>query len=114
MLLMALGAMLVNRRGFIRLMAVDVRRDALAAVEDLDGRCGGANLHDLAGERVRNAVEVEVELDVVVNVNARLRPVMKLEGFGGQRPESGSVQLLKQAGPAAGALAEGPVVEFLQ
>jgi hypothetical protein len=70
--------------------------------------------HDLAGERVRNAVEVEVELDVVVNVDACLRPMMKLEALGGQRPKGWPIQLGEQAGPAAGALAEGTVVELLQ
>jgi hypothetical protein len=110
---MRLGAMLGDRRGLIRLRAAGMRGHALAAMEDLDRGRRGANLDGLTAERVGDAVEVAVELDVVVNVDTRLSPVMQLEAFGGQRPEGGSIQLREQAVPRSGTLAEGAVVELL-
>ena len=44
--------------------------DALAAVEDLDGRVGDARLDDLADQRGRHRIEVAVHLDVVVGRDA--------------------------------------------
>ena len=106
--------MFVNGRGLIGLMAAHMRSDALATVKDLDRRRRGADLHQLAGERIGDAVEVAVKLDVVVKVDARLRPVMKLEAFGRQRHESRPIQLAKQRGARARTLAKRPLVELLQ
>jgi hypothetical protein len=85
MLLMALGAMGGNRRRLRRLMAARVGSDALPAVEDLEGGGGGTDFHLLPGEGVRHAVEVAIQLDVVVDVDARLGPVMELEALRGQK-----------------------------
>ena len=73
-LLMALRTMGVHGGGLIRLVASEVGSDALAAVKDLDRGRRGADLHELAGERIRDAVEGAVELDGVVDVDARLGP----------------------------------------
>ena len=53
-----------------------------------------------------------LELDVIIDVAARGGPLMELVALSGQRPKSGPIQLLKQAGAAAGALAKRPLVEL--
>src|SRR5262250_500322 len=113
MLLMALRAMLVEARRLIGLMAAEVGSDALAAVKDLDQARRGANLDPFAGERVRNTIKVAFELDVVVDINARLSPVMQLKAFGAERRQRGPIQLGKQRGPRARPLAKRPLVEFI-
>ena len=78
--------------------------DALAAVEDLDGGRGQARVDVLVHERVGDGVVVAVELDVVVDVDARADlPVAVDEGLGGERPQRGLVQPLEELA-AAGAV----------
>src|SRR5262249_40519570 len=101
LLLVGLGAMLGDCGGLIRLRAAGVGSDALAAMEDLDCRRRGANLHEFASKGVGDAIKMTVELDVVIDVDAPLRPVVKFEAFGGQRSEGRLIQLGEQAGPAA-------------
>src|SRR5215470_13478251 len=112
MLLMALGAMLVEARRLIGLTAAEVGSDALAVVKDLDHARRGANLDPFAGEGVRDTVKMAVELDVVVDVDARLSPVMQLKAFGGERRQRGPIQFGKQRGPRARPLAKRPLVEL--
>ena len=113
-LLMALGSMLVDGRGFIGLAAAGMRSHALAAVEDLHRGQRRADLHHLPGQHVGHAVVVEVDLDVIVDVDARRRPLLELKAFARQRPQRGPVQLLEQAGATARALAKGPLVELIE
>src|SRR5579863_7151321 len=112
MLLMALGSMLVNGGGFIGLVAAPVRSHTLTPMEDLHRGHRGPDLHPLPGQRVGDAVVVALELHVVVDVDARRRPLMEFVALTGQRYESRPVQLLKQTRSAAGALAKRPLVEL--
>ena len=80
MFLMGFGAMCGNGGRFVRLTATSVGSDPLTAVVDFDGVRGGANLHQLPAQLVRDAVDVEVELNMVVDIDARLRPVAEFEG----------------------------------
>ena len=58
---------------------------ARALEEDLDGRGGAADLDLLADELVRHAVEVAVELDAVIDVDAADIPACKdVERVGGR------------------------------
>jgi|SRR6516225_7910498 len=114
MLLMALGPMFRIRGGLIVLRAARVRSHALAAVKDLQGRQGRPDLDHLSGEHVSHAVVVALELDVIVDVDPRRGPLVKLVTLGGQRLQSGPVKFLKEAGPATWALAEGALVQSLQ
>ena len=61
--------------GRLSVVAPAVRRHALAAMEDLDRVRRVADLDLLADELVRHAVDVAVDLDVVVDVHAAQLPV---------------------------------------
>ena len=52
-----------------------------------------------------------VELDVVVDVDARGLPLAVDEGLGGQRPEGGLVEALEELAAAGAVEAHGPGVE---
>src|ERR1019366_2780171 len=82
--------------------------------KDLDRGQGRADLHHLPGQYVGHAVVVEVELDVIVDVDARRRPVLELIAFLRQRPQRRPVQFLKQAGPTTRPLAKGPLIELME
>ena len=113
-LLVALGTMLVDGSGFIGQGAADVRSHALATVEDLHRGQRRSDLHHLPGQHVGDAVVVEVDLDVIVDVDARRRPVLELKAFLRQRPQRRPVQFLKQAGPTTRPLAKGPLIELME
>jgi len=83
-------------------------------VETLHRRLGNADIHLLAAQAVGNAVEVAIEIDVVVNVDAGLFPLGVLIGCFGQGLERGAVQFLEPACAAAGKFAEGTVVQQLK
>ena len=72
-------------------------RDALAAMQHLDG-IGAVAQGDLAAhQRVRHRVVVAVEFDVVVDVHARLLPLAEPVGLGRQRAQRRRVELLEGA-----------------
>ncbi len=73
-----------ERRVAAALAAARMRSHALAAQEDLDGRCREAQLHALVDEGVGHGVEVAVELDVVVEIHARGLPLGVHEALGRQ------------------------------
>ena len=58
--------------------------------------------------------KVAVDLDVVVEVDARLAPPGVLIALGRERLERGPVQVLEEAAPAALGLLERPLVERRQ
>lgn len=91
-----------------------VHGDALPAIQDLDGPGGETNVDLLTDERVRNAVIVALDLDVVIDVDARLPPLREGAGSGGQRGEFGPVEFLEATPPTARELLERPVVQLLQ
>ena len=88
--------------------------DALAVLEDLDGGCGVAGFQLLAGELIRNAVIMPVDLDVVVDVGADRFPFRHDVAFGRQRLEGGTVDVGEQRGPRAFAFAKAPVVQTFE
>lgn len=48
-----------------------MRSDALSVVKDCEHRGSRANLHELPGQRIRHAVEVVINLDVIVAMLTR-------------------------------------------
>src|SRR5690606_39419458 len=81
-------------------VATRVRGDATARVKDLDSAAGEADLDRLAGECVGHAVVVAGELDMVVDVHARLAPLGEAVGSGGQRQQRRALQRLEERAPA--------------
>jgi hypothetical protein len=62
-------------------------------------------------QRVRHAVVVPLHFDVIVDVDARRLPLTELVARGRQRLQRRLVELREQAGAAAFAFAERPLVE---
>ena len=85
--------------------------DALAAMEELDGRRADARVHDLVDQGVGDGVVVAVNLDVVVDVDAGDRPLAVDERLGRQRPQRGPVQSLEELAAAGAVQAHGPRVQ---
>ena len=77
-----------------------VNRDPLAAMEHLDCARGDAHLDLGANERMRNRVEEVVDLDVIVEVDARPPPFRELPILGRQRRQGVAFDLLEQLAPA--------------
>ena len=73
--------MLVDGGGFIGQEAADVRSHALAAVKDLDRGERRADFHHLPGQHVGHTVVVTIDLDVIVDVDARRRPLLQLKAI---------------------------------
>src|SRR6516225_6904352 len=111
---MGFGAMRGNGCRFVQLMATGVGSDPLAAVVDFDGVRGETNLHQFSLQSIGDAVVVVFELNVVVNIDARLGPAAEFEAFGGEGFQGWSIQLGKQAGPTAGAFLKGSVVQLVE
>src|SRR2546426_7429610 len=77
--------------------APSMGRDALAAVEDLDGGRGQAGVDVFMNERVGDGVVMAVELEVVVEADASADlPVAVDEGLGGEWPKCWLVQSLEE------------------
>ena len=74
--------------------------DALAAMEDLDGARGDADVDFLANERVRNRIEEVMDLDVVIEIDPRASPFRELPVLGGELVEDAALDLLEQLAPA--------------
>ena len=82
--------------------------DALAAMEELDGRGADPRVHDFVDEGVGDGVVVAMDLDVVVDVDAGHFPLAVDEGLGqdalrgfyleAQPGENGPVILCKDVG----------------
>ena len=87
--------------------------DALAAVEYLD--CAGGDPHiDLgADERVRNRIQEVVDLDVIVEIDARAPPFRKLPIIGRQPVEGVALDLLEQLAAADAKFAHGALIHAL-
>src|SRR5437879_11942779 len=95
-------------------MTTGVASHAVVLVVDFDRAGRGANLHHLSVQPVGDAVVVTIELHVVVDVDACFSPVPEFKALGGERFQGRSIQLCKQAGPTAGAVSTGSVVELLE
>jgi hypothetical protein len=69
------GRHMLGERGVpARDIAAPVGSDALVLEKDLDSGLGGADVHFLVNQRVRDAVVMLFERDVVVDVDAGLLP----------------------------------------
>ena len=112
--LMRLGHVLGLGRVLPPHVAAQVRGDASAAQEDFDGRLGCAQVELLADEQVRHAVEVAIELDVVVDLHAGTGPPREFvdarrEGF-----ERGAFELFEELPSRLLERAHRAVIQFLE
>lgn len=93
--------MLVVRRWPMRQSAAQMRGDALAAQEALDGFQRDPCLDLFMHEVVRHAVVMLVKLDMIFEVHPTALPLSVLVGFVGQWSQCRSVKLLEQLAPAS-------------
>ena len=93
--------------------AANVNGNALVDVKDLHRgrRRAEPELDVIGAKRVRRRVEVVLERDVVVDVEADLLPGAGLEGHGGQRHQRGLVEALEELATARLVRAHGPRIE---
>ena len=73
--------------------------DALAAMEDLDRARGDPHVDLGADERVRNRIQEVMDLDVIIEIDARAPPFRELPIVGGQGVEGAALDLLEQLAP---------------
>src|SRR6516165_5289402 len=83
--LMTLRSVLILRDGLIFSTATGMRGHALSLVEDLHGTRCRAHLDSLVNERIRHAVEVVIESDVVIDIHACIGPLTHVEALRWQR-----------------------------
>ena len=102
-----LGVTPVRTRHVIGIRAVPAAQiatlmdaDALTAVENLDHAGGDAHIDLGADQRVRNRIEKVVDLDVIVEIDARAFPFGELPIGRRQRIEGGALDLLEQFAPS--------------
>src|SRR4030081_2119383 len=114
MLLMALGPVLVDGHRFVALATAQMRSHALALMEKLDRGGHGADLDHFMDQVVRDAVEVAIEGDVVVDVDSGLEPLAQIEPVERQWRERQLVEGFKQARACSWALPKRPLVELGQ
>src|SRR2546430_15582992 len=79
------------REHLLSSMTTDVRGYPLSLVKDLDSGWCRSNFYRFLHQRVRHAVEVGVEGDVVVNVDSGVGPLAHVERLGGPRAQKASV-----------------------
>ena len=95
-------------------VAPGVGRHAPTLEEDRDG-CGGvADLDLLSDQLVGHAVEVAVNFDVVVDVDATDLPAREDVARDRQGPQGGAVELLVEGAAADAELLQRPVVERVE
>jgi hypothetical protein len=84
-----------------RLRAARMDPDPRAALKDLDRRGREAHVERLVHKGIRHRVVVAIDLDVVIDVDARLEPVGMDEALGGQRLQGGPIKLFEEIAPRA-------------
>ena len=89
-----------------------MRRNALAAMEDLDRARRNARPNLLTHQLVRHRVVVLVELDVVVEPDPALLPFGKDVGLGRQRLQRWAFELLEERSSARAEMARDPVIDL--
>jgi hypothetical protein len=87
--------------------------DALAAMEYLDSTGGDPHIDLGADERVRNRIQEVMDLNVIVEVDARAPPFRELPIVGRQPVEGVALDLLKQLPAANAEFAHGTLVHAL-
>jgi hypothetical protein len=88
--------------------------DPLVPVEYLDGGGGQAGLDLLAEQGVRDAVEVLLDFDVVVDADPAPLPFRVDVGSGRQRPQGRAFQLVEQLPSAEPKMTHEPVVQVIE
>src|ERR1700686_829137 len=111
---MGLGPVLVDGGGQVGDVTADMRSDPLAAIEDLHGRSGGADLDPLSGQGVRNTVVVVFQFYVVIDIGGGCLPGSKLVTLFRKWKQSGPIHSLKQTLAATFAFAEATLVQPFQ
>ena len=92
-----------------------MRGDPLALEKDFDGARRQPNLDLAAGEAVGDAIEVRLDLDVVIDADAAQPPFGKRIGLAGQRLEMRPIEFLEQrAACDAEAADRSHLVELVQ
>ena len=92
-----------------------MRGDPLALEKDLDGARRQPDLDLAAGEAVGDAIEVRLDLDVVIDADAAQPPFGKDIGLAGQRLEMRPIEFLEQrAAGDAEAADRSHLVELVQ
>jgi len=94
--------------------AASMTGNALAAMENLDGRGGDPRFDLLTDQLVRHAVEVLGDLDMVIEVDPAALPLGVFVGFGRQGLQRRPVELVIQRPPAGSPAAHRPVVEIIE
>ena len=92
---MGMGHVLGDRRE-AGVMAATMYPDPRAAMKDFE--CGGGESHvdGLMNQPMRHGVEVVLDIDVVIDVDARMPPLGVDEAFRGQGPERRLVEAEKE------------------
>ena len=87
--------------------------DALAAMEDLDRARGDPHVDLGADELVRDRIQEVMDLDVVIEIDARAPPFRELPIVGGQGNEGVALDLLEQLPSAQAEVAHRTIVHAL-
>jgi hypothetical protein len=98
----------------MRYGAAQMRCDALAAQENLDGPGGDPRLDFLTDETMRDAVVVLGDLDVIIEIDAAALPLRILVGFLRQRQQRGMIELIEQLTPALPLAPQRAIIEIGQ
>jgi hypothetical protein len=91
-----------------------MRGYAFSTMENLDRGRRSPHLHFLLGQAIRNAIETLIDLDVIIDIDGRVRPDRKIEAFARQGAHRRPIHLQKQAVPGPLPFLEGVLIEFLQ
>lgn len=70
--------------------------DAFAVVKDFNGGGGELGVDGLTAEAARDAVVVEVDFDVIVDVDSGLFPFGEFVGTAGERESGGVIDLVEE------------------
>ena len=114
MFTVALGPVFMDGDGLVAFPAAQVRGHARAFVQDLNRGRRRADLHHFVHQVVRHAVEVRIEGDVIIDVDASAAPLAHVEGLPRQRLQGRLVDGLPHAGPCSIFLAERPMIQRAQ
>src|ERR1700751_1169713 len=83
-------------------------------MKDLPRRGREACLQLLTGKLIRHAVQVAIDLDVIVDIDPNSFPLCELIAFRRQRLQRRGINLGKQTGATSFALAKTPMIELLE
>src|ERR1700760_2612151 len=83
-------------------------------MKDLHRRGREACLQLLTGELIRHAVQVAIDLDVIVDIDPNSFPLCELIAFRRQRLQRRAIDLGKQTGATSVTLAKTPMIELLE